>query len=154
MAAGICMLVSCSLWRGTPPPRPRAVAVRTPRATATPGAPLVHRVDWPGQTLVDLARWYTGTPRNWRKLAAPTNADLTECCEPLRVGIEVKIPRELVVQEAPLPRPTPTARRTRAVRTPAAPAPGAPTAVESEEVLPREAPWSPDEDLPPVVGPR
>lgn len=72
-----------------------------------PGADpfFIHRVEYPGETLGEIARWHTGKFQNWRQLAKPVNPDLTRCCSALKVGREVKIPTELVVQRDPMPKP-------------------------------------------------
>ena len=75
---------------------------------APPPPPLVHRVEWSGQTLEDIAGWYTGKKANWEKLAKPVNPDLERCCVPLRVGREVTIPSTLLVTVDPMPKPAPT----------------------------------------------
>ncbi|MBI2964483.1 MAG: hypothetical protein HYY35_12070, partial [Deltaproteobacteria bacterium] len=68
-------------------------------------ANFVHRVEWRGQTLRQIARWYTGKSENWKKLTRPVNPDLTRCCAALQVGREVVIPRELLVRTEPMPKP-------------------------------------------------
>jgi hypothetical protein len=67
----------------------------------------VHQVEWRGQTLGAIARWYTGKFDNWKKLTKPVNPDLTRCCATLRIGREVAIPRELLVRSEPMPKPSP-----------------------------------------------
>ena len=69
--------------------------------------PLVHRVEWSGQTLEDIAGWYTGRKANWEKLVKPVNPDLERCCVPLRVGREVTIPSTLLVKVEPMPKSAP-----------------------------------------------
>src|SRR5688572_13867700 len=69
--------------------------------------PLVHRVEWSGQTLEEIAGWYTGKKANWEKLVKPVNPDLERCCVPLRVGREVTIPSTLLVTVDPMPKPAP-----------------------------------------------
>jgi hypothetical protein len=89
-----------------PPPPPPPVAVEpTPEPKA-----FVHHVEWRGQTLGAIARWYTGKFDNWKKLAKPVNPDLTRCCSTLRVGREVSIPNELLVRTDPMPKPEPSTK--------------------------------------------
>ena len=85
-----------------PPPPPPPVA-----AEPTPEPAFVHHVEWRGQTLGAIARWYTGKFDNWKKLTKPVNPDLERCCTTLRVGREVVIPRELLVRTDPMPKPKP-----------------------------------------------
>ena len=86
----------------SPPPPPPPVA-----AEPTPAPAFVHHVEWRGQTLGAIARWYTGKSDNWKKLAKPVNPDLERCCSTLRVGRDVVIPRELLVRTDPMPKPKP-----------------------------------------------
>jgi hypothetical protein len=65
-------------------------------------------VDWQGQTLEQIAAWYTGKSANWEKLVRPVNPDLERCCVPLRVGREVTIPSTLLVRVEPMPKPVVT----------------------------------------------
>jgi hypothetical protein len=60
-----------------------------------------HEVRWPGETLSHIARWYTGSQVNWRKIAR-ANADL----EPLSINIgdRILIPEELLKTRKPMPR--------------------------------------------------
>jgi hypothetical protein len=94
----ILLMVGCAQ---PPPPTPPPVA-----AVPAPAEPehFVHHIEWPGQTLGEIARWYTGKFENWKKLAKPVNPDLERCCVRLRVGREVSIPRELLVRTEPMPK--------------------------------------------------
>jgi len=87
-----------------PPPPPPPPPVAPPPAPAEP-EPFVHHIEWPGQTLSEIARWYTGKFDNWKKLTKPVNPDLERCCVRLRVGRDVTIPRELLVRTDPMPKP-------------------------------------------------
>jgi hypothetical protein len=124
------------------------LAVRRP---AEPPAPtfFVHAVKFRGQTLGQIAEWYTGSADNWRKIA-PVNEDLSPPNVQLKIGTEVKIPTEILVRQDPLPRP----RRRRAASTRST-EPVKPAGEEVAPAEPREAP-EPEEApaLPPVIGPR
>jgi hypothetical protein len=96
----ILLLIGCAQPPPPPPPPPPA----PPPAPVEPEV-FVHHVEWPGQTLGEIARWYTGKFDNWKKLAKPVNPDLERCCARLRVGREVSIPRELLVRTDPMPKP-------------------------------------------------
>jgi hypothetical protein len=91
-------MVGCA--KPPPPPPPPAAAAPAP---AEPEY-FVHHIEWRGQTLGEIARWYTGKFENWKKLAKPVNPDLEHCCVRLRVGRDVSIPRELLVRTAPMPK--------------------------------------------------
>jgi len=85
--------------QAAPPPEP-------PPPPAPPPDPyFVYRVEHDGDTLGEIARWYTGKYGNWQILTKPVNADLTECCAKLEIGREVKIPRHLVIRTDPMPPP-------------------------------------------------
>lgn len=70
-----------------------------------PPPPLLHDVQWKGQTLEQIAGWYTGKKTNWQQLVQPVNPGLERCCVPLRVGRQVTIPSELLITTEPMPRP-------------------------------------------------
>ncbi len=98
----ILLSAGCAQTPPPPPPPPPVVAEPTPQP-----ATFVHHVEWRGQTLGAIARWYTGKFENWKKLTKPVNPDLTRCCSSLRVGREVTIPRELLARTDPMPKPQP-----------------------------------------------
>ncbi len=120
------------------------VAVRAPAGPSMPTF-FVYAVKFRGQTLGQIAEWYTGSYDNWRKIAR-VNDGLSLPYAPLKVGREVKIPTEIVVRRDPMPPPKPK-------RVP--PKPAKPSAEEAAPVEPREAP-EPGEApaLPPLIGPR
>jgi hypothetical protein len=128
------------------------------RVSVAPAAPtpqpqyFVHVVKFRGQTLGRIADWYTADYENWRKLAEPNG--LSAPTVPLKVGREVKIPVELMINRRPLPPPRPR---------PAAPAEGAvkksgkgggENAAQSEKASEEaEEPEEPEEP-PAVIGPK
>ena len=59
-----------------------------------------HTVRWPGETLSLIASWYTGSPKNWRKLAA-VNPRLNP--NRIKSGDVVSIPPSLLKTRVPLP---------------------------------------------------
>lgn len=118
----------------------------------------VHSVDWPGQTLGEIARWYTGSYDNWKKLIA-VNSDLTVPNAALRVGRQVKIPPELVLRHEPMPKPRARPReraQTEETRSggPATPPSEEPTAEREAPAEPAEQAPEPEPALPPVIGPK
>jgi hypothetical protein len=102
-------------------------------------------VKFRGQTLGQIAEWYTGSYDNWKKIVR-VNSDLSRPHVSLKVGREVKIPTEIVVRRDPIPEPKPKR---------APPMQAKPSREEVAPVEPREAP-EPEEApaLPPVIGPR
>ena len=100
------LAVACAKIQEPPTPPP-------PVAVVQPPTNFVHRVEWHGQTLAQIAHWYTGKRENWKKLVKPVNPELERCCAALQVGREVMIPRELLVREDPLPRPQVSAQATK-----------------------------------------
>ncbi len=60
-----------------------------------------HQVQWPGETLSLIAKWYTGRYGNWRALAKE-NPGLN----PNRIGVGniINIPTEMLKSKEPLPR--------------------------------------------------
>ena len=60
-----------------------------------------HKVRWEGETLSLIAKWYTGSQKNW-KVLAKSNSWL----EPndLSVGHRIFIPRKLLKTKKPMPR--------------------------------------------------
>ncbi|HSD11644.1 MAG TPA: hypothetical protein VLF14_11695 [Candidatus Binatia bacterium] len=125
------------------------VAVRAPAEPPPMSTFFVYAVKFRGQTLGQIAEWYTGSSDNWRKIAR-VNSDLPLPNVPLKIGTEVKIPKEMLVRQDPPREP----KRKRAV--PTTPAGHAePSAEKVAPAEPREAP-EPEEApaLPPVIGPR
>ena len=61
----------------------------------------VHKVRWEGETLSLIAKWYTGSQKNW-KVLAKNNSWL----EPndLSIGHKIFIPRNLLKTKKPMPR--------------------------------------------------
>ena len=86
----------------TPPPDLIIAAVVSEPAaeTASGTSFFTHQVRWPGETLVTMARWYTGTPVNWRTIAK-VNPDLDP--RRLHIGDKILIPGKLVKTRRPLP---------------------------------------------------
>lgn len=125
------------------------VAIRPP-AAAPPQTFFQHTVRWKGQTLGEIAEWYTGEYDNWRKLAR-YNEDTPVPNVALKVGREIKIPTELVVKQDPMPKPkrrpttTTSQKRTTGAKS------------EEEEAETTGLPKAEEEEapeLPEVIGPR
>ncbi len=101
--------------------------------------PLVHHVESRGQTLKEIAEWYTGRGDNWARLTAPVNPDLRVCCAELRVGRDVTIPSDLVIRRDPLKE---IASSRRAHRTPSST-----KSASSAEAMPDDGPREEPLDL-------
>jgi len=125
------------------------VAVRVPAGPPPMPTFFVYAVKFRGQTLGQIAEWYTGSYDNWRKIAR-VNTDLSLTHVPLKVGREVKIPTEIVVRRDPLPEPKP-----KRIAPQTSPKNAKPSAEEVAPTQPHEAP-APEgaPALPPVIGPR
>lgn len=126
--------------------RGQSVPVEASAGTSPERTYFTHEVRFRGETLARIARWYTGTYDTWREIAL-ANEDLSSPNRGLRIHSEVKIPIELVVREAPFPRPARAARRTKSAA--AAPSGAGDEASESQEEGGAEP-----AALPPVIGPR
>jgi len=87
----------------------------------------VHRVRWPGETLITIARWYTGDPENWQSVAQ-ANPSLNP--DHINIGDTIRIPRQLLNTSAPMPEAFVAASLQ---KTPAAPQPARPAPVKPEE---------------------
>jgi hypothetical protein len=143
-----------------PPP----VVVAAPTPVPTP-ATFVHRVQFRGQTLGQISKWYTGKYENWKQIVR-MNDDLTLPNAALRVGREVKIPLELVVRKAPMPPPRrkqPVAKAGAAPKPddefgneePSTPSEGEAAAAPSDEAASSPAqPSEPAAEPPPIIGPK
>ncbi|MBW2705680.1 MAG: LysM peptidoglycan-binding domain-containing protein [Deltaproteobacteria bacterium] len=59
-----------------------------------------HTVRWPGESMSLIARWYTGSSRNWRKLA---KANPTIDPNRIKKGHVIVIPTKLLKTREPLP---------------------------------------------------
>ena len=88
LALCLCALLvsSCAPRAPRPPPRP---------------AYFTHEIVYRGETLSVIASWYTGASQNWREIAA-ANPELNP--HRLKPGMEIRIPRALVVREDSLPK--------------------------------------------------
>lgn len=63
-------------------------------------SPLVHEVQWPGETLFTIARWYTGTGENWKRLA---DANPTIKANRIHIGDTILIPGKLLITHQSMP---------------------------------------------------
>lgn len=61
---------------------------------------IVHTVSQPGETFGVIAAWYTKRSTNWQAIA---RANPSVNPNKIRIGQTIRIPRELVVEQSPLP---------------------------------------------------
>lgn len=69
----------------------------------------VHTIRHAGETLIAIARWYTGNGENWKKLAQ-VNQGLVP--QRINIGDAIRIPEEMLITRKPLPKIARSARRT------------------------------------------
>jgi hypothetical protein len=60
----------------------------------------LHEVRWPEETLSHIAKWYTGTVKNWKAIAK-TNPELDP--KSIGVGDTISIPEDLMTSRKPMP---------------------------------------------------
>jgi len=60
----------------------------------------LHKVRWPEETLSHIAKWYTGTVKNWMAIAK-ANPELDP--KKIDVGDTISIPEELLTSRKPMP---------------------------------------------------
>lgn len=60
----------------------------------------LHKVRWSEETLSHIAKWYTGTVKNWKSIAK-TNPELDP--KKIDVGDTISIPEELLTSRKPMP---------------------------------------------------
>lgn len=59
-----------------------------------------HKVRWNGETLSHIALWYTGSTKNWKKIAA---ANPSIAADDIRVGNVILIPKDLLKTQEKMP---------------------------------------------------
>ena len=94
------------------PPSPVEVKPETP--VAVPDTPALevtspvepkprfylHEVRWPEETLSHIAKWYTGTVKNWKAIAK-ANPELD--IKKIDIGDTISIPEDLLTSRKPMP---------------------------------------------------
>lgn len=105
-----------------PAPEPLEIkAVSPPLHPPEPKGPLffTHKVRWPGETLSHVSKWYTGSEKNWQRIAS-VNPALSP--DHLVIGDIISIPMELVTSQRSMPRsyvlPSNPARQKSPISTP------------------------------------
>jgi len=90
-----------------PPPPPEPVKPQPKEEVKAPPPPppepayIEHVVRWQGETLSLISKWYTGKFSNW-KIIAEANPDLNP--KRMRKGNIIKIPKELLRTQKPMPK--------------------------------------------------
>ncbi len=94
------------------PPAPVEIKPETPVAVPdtpaleipTPAEPeprfYLHKVRWPEETLSHIAKWYTGTVKNWKAIAK-ANPELDP--KKIDTGDTISIPEDLLTSRKPMP---------------------------------------------------
>ena len=60
----------------------------------------LHKVRWPEETLSHIAKWYTGTVKNWKAIAK-INPELDP--KKIDIGDTISIPEDLLTSHKPMP---------------------------------------------------
>jgi LysM repeat protein len=60
----------------------------------------LHKVCWPEETLSHIAKWYTGTVKNWNAIAK-ANPELDP--KKIDIGDTISIPEDLMTSHKPMP---------------------------------------------------
>lgn len=59
-----------------------------------------HTIRWPGENLIRIARWYTGSGNNWLQII---EANPTIDPKRIRIGDSILIPEDLLKTQEPMP---------------------------------------------------
>jgi len=76
-------------------PKPSDLEISTPEPHF-----YLHKVRWPEETLSHIAKWYTGSVKNWKTIAE-TNPGVDP--KKIDVGDTISIPEELLISRKPMP---------------------------------------------------
>jgi len=76
-------------------PKPSDLEIPTPEPRF-----YLHKVRWPEETLSHIAKWYTGTVKNWKAIAK-ANPELDP--KKIDVGDTISIPEDLLTSRKPMP---------------------------------------------------
>jgi hypothetical protein len=80
------------------------VAKRPPEIVSPPPKPeprlYVHKVRWEGETLFIIAKWYTGSGKNWKALS---NANPKLNPNRILINDDILIPEDLIINHKPMP---------------------------------------------------
>ena len=78
------------------------VTPESERTVVAPKPPVfyLHKVRWPEETYSHIAKWYTGTVKNWKAIAR-ANPDLDP--KTINIGDTISIPEDLLISREPMP---------------------------------------------------
>jgi hypothetical protein len=112
-------ILNCCAYQHSPlqpapevPPAPTEVKPETPVAAPdtsaleipAPATPeprfYLHKVRWPEETLSHIAKWYTGSVKNWKAIAK-VNPELDP--KKIDTGDTISIPEDLLTSRKPMP---------------------------------------------------
>ena len=81
-------------------PSQRSSPPKAPQPSKSKGKYFTHKIKWPGENLVLIARWYTGSAKNWTRLVA-----FNPGIDPRRIeiGDSVLISEHLLKTREPMP---------------------------------------------------
>ena len=117
----LCLLLAAVIWpfgcsripftapEEKPSPAPESRVVNPPPAeriepAVPPSTPEItyftHRVRWPGENLIRISRWYTGSGNNWLLIV-----DANPSIDPrrIKIGDSILIPESLLRTREPMP---------------------------------------------------
>lgn len=84
----------------TPVAVPDTPTLEIPTQTTPEPRFYLHKIRWPEETLSHIAKWYTGTMKNW-KVIAKANPELDP--KKIDVGDTISIPEDLLTSREPMP---------------------------------------------------
>ena len=79
---------------------PETYALEIPSQKSSTSGSYSHKVRWPNETLYLIAKWYTGTARNWKAIAK-ANPELDP--KKMAIGVTIAIPEDLLISRKPMP---------------------------------------------------
>lgn len=140
-------------------PQPKPVTDVAPALTmeagdeAYPAGYYIHTVSVPNENISIIAKWYTGSQKNWVVLA-----ECNPTIKPNRIflGDKIKIPRSLMTRQTKLPAKFvhQTRSRIKKKKTSKAPVPQVQTKTQAAQPAAEEKPTKPAEEEPLFFGPK
>lgn len=120
---------------------------------AYPAGYYIHTVSVPNENISIIAKWYTGSQKNWVVLA-----ECNPTIKPNRIflGDKIKIPRSLMTRQTKLPAKFvhQTRSRIKKKKTSKAPVPQVQTKTQAAQPAAEEKPTKPAEEEPLFFGPK
>lgn len=99
-----CSLIKAPQPEEKPPPPPVPRIIELPEPATTPSTPEIkyftHKIKWPGENLIRIARWYTGSGQNWLNIVA-ANPSIDP--RRIKIGETILIPESLLKTREPMP---------------------------------------------------